>query len=49
MPVTPEIVSSFGVNHRQICVSCGRLLVAQFELQRLGNVTIVDAARLTTR
>ena len=41
MLVTPEIVSSLGVNHRQVCVSCGRLLVVIRD-GVFGDVAVVE-------
>jgi hypothetical protein len=46
--VTPEIVARFGVNHREVCVPCGRLLVV-IRCGVFGNMTIVNAACLATR
>ena len=43
MLVTPEIISSLGVNHRQVCISCGRLLVVIRD-GVLGDVAVVRAA-----
>ena len=48
MFVTPEIVSSLGVNHRQVRVSCGRLLVVIRD-GVFGDVAVVSVACPATR
>ena len=45
--IAPEIVSSPGVNHRQICVARGRLLVV-VRNRVLAYVTFRSVASLTT-
>src|SRR6267154_4334831 len=48
MLVTPEIVSCLAANHRQVCVSCGRLLVV-IRCGVFSDATVVNSACLTTR
>jgi hypothetical protein len=48
MFVTPEIVSSLWVNHCQVCVSCGRLLVVIRD-GVFGDVAVVSVACPATR
>jgi hypothetical protein len=48
MFVTPEIVSSLAVSHRQVCVSCGKLLVV-IRYGVFSDATVVNPACLTTR
>ena len=45
--IAPEIVSRLGVNHRQICVARGRLLVV-VRNRVLAYVTFGSVASLTT-
>ena len=48
MFVTPEIVSSLGVNHRQVCVSHRRLFVVIRD-GVFGDVAVVSVASPATR
>jgi hypothetical protein len=48
MLVTPQIAASLGINHRQVCVSRGRLLVVIWH-GVFGDVTVVNGACLATR
>ncbi len=48
MLVTPQIAASLGINHRQVCVSRGRLLVVARN-GVFGDVTVVNGTRLTSR